>query len=104
MRTQWFGMQKEVLARIVEVLKRNPHIDEAILYGSRAKDSHREGSDVDLVLKGQHLNLREMNKLHLELDDLMLPYTFDLSIYHRLNDQELIDHINRVGKRIYKKE
>lgn len=101
--TQRFEMQDKLISRVVEVLKKNPLIEAAILYGSRAKGTQREGSDVDLVLKGQNLNLREINKLHIELDNLLLPYTFDISIYHRINDPGLIDHINRVGKTIYKK-
>jgi predicted nucleotidyltransferase len=96
-------MQEELTSRIVGVLRKNPLIEEAILYGSRAKGTHRRGSDVDLALKGQALNLREINKIHLELDNLLLPYTFDISIYHRITDPDLLDHINRVGKTIYKR-
>jgi predicted nucleotidyltransferase len=103
MKTQVRGMQEELTSRIVGVLRKNPLIEEAILYGSRAKGTHRRGSDVDLALKGQALNLREINKIHLELDNLLLPYTFDISIYHRITDPDLLDHINRVGKTIYKR-
>jgi predicted nucleotidyltransferase len=103
MKSQVRGMQEELTSRIVGVLRKNPLIEEAILYGSRAKGTHRRGSDVDLALKGQALNLREINKIHLELDNLLLPYTFDISIYHRITDPDLLDHINRVGKTIYKR-
>jgi hypothetical protein len=39
-----------------------------------------------------------MNKINIELDDLLLPYTFDLSIYSHIKNCNLRDHINRVGK------
>ena len=33
----------------------------------------------------------------------MLPYTFDLSLYHQIKNKDLIDHILRVGKVFYTK-
>jgi predicted nucleotidyltransferase len=49
-----------------------------VLYGSRAKGNYRPGSDIDLTLLGESLNLTELQKIELELDDLMLPYKIDL--------------------------
>jgi len=39
-----------------------PEIDEVILYGSRAKGNYKPGSDIDLVIKGDQLNLSTLNK------------------------------------------
>jgi len=38
-----------------------------------------------------------MNTISMLLDDLMFPCTFDLSVYHQIDNTELIDHIERVG-------
>ncbi|MDP1558276.1 MAG: hypothetical protein Q8K59_06485 [Nitrosomonas sp.] len=38
-----------------------------------------------------------------QIDDLMLPYTVDLSQYRQLENTGLIAHINRVGVAIYNK-
>jgi hypothetical protein len=38
-----------------------------------------------------------------DIDDLLLPYTVDLSLYHYLNDPDILDHIRRAGKIFYKK-
>ena len=48
--------------------------------------------------------MRDLNQLNLALDELELPYLIDLSIYHHINDQDLKDHIRRVGKIIYNRE
>ena len=32
-----------------------------------------------------------------EIDDLLLPYSFDISIFDHLENPALIEHINRVG-------
>jgi len=37
----------------------------------------------------------------LEIDDLLLPYTFDISIFEHVKDPDLIDHIQRVGQIFY---
>lgn len=71
------------------------------IYGSRAKGNYKNGSDIDLTLKGNHLNLSLLNQIANELDDLMLPYTFDLSIYSHISNEALIEHIDRVGKLFY---
>lgn len=78
-------------------------VDEAILYGSRAKGDYKPGSDIDLALKGEKLDLKELNRIALALDDLFLPYTFDLSIYHRIDNPDLLEHIARVGRIFYRK-
>jgi predicted nucleotidyltransferase len=72
-------------------------VEEAILYGSRAMGNFRPGSDIDLTVKGQGLDLEMLNKISLALDELLLPYTFDISLFHQIKNQDLIDHIKRVG-------
>ena len=74
------------------------YIDEVILYGSRAMGNYKTGSDIDLVLKGTKLSLTDLLKIENELDDLMLPYKIDVALYHQINNPELIEHIQRVGK------
>ena len=37
------------------------------------------------------------------LDDLLLPYTIDLSLFDELENAELREHIERVGKVFYKR-
>jgi hypothetical protein len=37
----------------------------------------------------------------MQLDDLMLPYTFDLSIFQQIENVELVEHIQPVGIEFY---
>ena len=46
-------------------------------------------------------NLKLLHKIELEIDDLMLPYTFDISISHDISNPDLIEHIDRVGVVFY---
>jgi len=36
-----------------------------------------------------------------ELDDLLLPYTIDLSILDQISDPDVVEHIQRVGVTFY---
>jgi len=95
------GLSPEVLGRIVAVFSRYPQISDVVLYGSRAKGNYHPGSDIDLTLKGNQLNLKILNKVSNELDDLLLPYMIDLSIYSQIENQDLLDHIDHVGQLFY---
>lgn len=96
-----FGLKNKILEQINGVFKKYTELDQVILYGSRAKGNYKNGSDIDLTLIGNQLDLTLTNKIENELDDLMLPYTFDVSIYSYINNSNLLEHINRVGKKIY---
>lgn len=97
------GLTQSQIDGIRRVLSGYSRIEEAIIYGSRAKGTSRKGSDIDLTLKGKDLDLKILNRISAELDDLLLPYTIDLSIYHMIEDTDLINHINRVGQVLYRK-
>ena len=96
-----YGLKEQTINKILKVFQSFPEIEEAILYGSRAKGYFKPGSDIDLTIKGKNLNLQLINKIDLKLDDLLLPYTFDLSIYNQIDNSDLLEHIKRVGKDFY---
>jgi predicted nucleotidyltransferase len=98
-----FGLKEETIEAIKNCLEKFPTIEGAILYGSRAKGNYKSGSDIDTTLKGESLTLPEVFKLENTIDDLLLPYKFDISIFHQISNPDLLDHINRVGQLIYSK-
>ncbi|MCF6172138.1 MAG: nucleotidyltransferase domain-containing protein [Bacteroidales bacterium] len=98
-----YGLLKSDLNNVVSILNKNKKISGVILFGSRAKGNFKEGSDVDLALKGTALNLNDIIDLSLEIDQLFLPYKFDLIIFDRIKEAALIEHINRVGIVLYER-
>ena len=98
-----YGLKETTIETIHKVFSNYSQVEQVIIYGSRAKGNYKNGSDIDLTFKGDDLSLTLINKIDLELDDLMLPYTFDLSIYSHIKNPDLIDHIERVGKVFYKR-
>lgn len=97
------GLSPQTVERIVTVMARYSRIERAVIYGSRAKGDHRPGSDIDLTLFGEGLDFILRVRLLSELDDLLLPYQFDLSLFADLTHPGLIDHIRRVGVVLYER-
>ena len=92
-----FGLKEETINQINGVFAKYPQIQKAILYGSRAKGNFKNGSDIDLVLEGNKLEHQFINKIALDLDDLLLPYSFDLANLKEVSSPDLLDHISRIG-------
>lgn len=98
-----YGLKKKNIEKIKNIFAKHKEIESVILYGSRAKGNYRPGSDVDLTLRGENINLSLLNKISIDLDDLLLPYTFDLSIFDHITNSDLLEHIERVGLVFYEK-
>ena len=99
-----YGLSELQYDQIVKVFASNKEIDKVILYGSRAKGTHKPYSDIDITILGDNLNFSLLQKIEIELDDLLLPYKFDVSLYNSIDNNDLVEHIKRVGKTIYKNE
>ena len=99
-----FGLKEETMAAINGVFRVHPAIERAVLYGSRAKGNFKMGSDVDLTLEGDDMTSEELAQVEQELDDLLLPYTFDLSVVRQITHPGLLDHIRRVGVTFYQRD
>lgn len=99
-----YGLKEIHIKKIISVLANCLDIDKAILYGSRAKGNYREGSDIDISLVGKNLNLDKLLRIETELDNLLLPYNIDVSIFDKIKNLELVEHIKRVGVLLYEKK
>jgi len=97
------GLPAQVVESIRQVLGHFPHIEQAVLYGSRAKGNYRPGSDLDLTLKGERLSYQDLLDIELALDDLLLPWKIDLSLFAQIDNPALVEHIERVGKVFYRR-
>lgn len=97
------GLSKKEIESIKEIFSKYTQIEKVLLYGSRAKGNYKPASDIDLTLIGTNIDLSLQQKIEFDLDDLLLPYKFDLSIYSKIINPEFIKHIDRKGKEFYKK-
>ena len=98
-----FGIYPNSYNEILKILESCESITAVVIYGSRAKGTHKEGSDIDITLKGKVTN-QDFSKLWHSLDDSYIPYKFDISIYDNLSSITLKEHIDRIGKIFYIKK
>jgi predicted nucleotidyltransferase len=98
-----YGLKENTISSINQIFSKHPEVEKVLVYGSRAKGNFRNGSDIDLTLQGEKLTLSILNKINIELDDLLLPYTFDLSLYHQITDPPFLQHIEEFGQVFYQR-
>lgn len=97
------GLTERDMALLRGVFLQVPELREVILFGSRAKGTHRPNSDVDLALIGLTGDLAA-EAVAEALDNLPLPYRFDVKAYDTIHHRPLREHIDRVGVSIYRRE
>jgi len=92
-----FGLTKTVNFRLRELFDCHPEVERVWIYGSRALNSALAGSDIDLALEGEGLTHQSLLRLSAEIDELLLPYKLDLSLFQSM-DGGLREEIMRTGK------
>lgn len=90
------------LSLIRETLGRFPDVSAAILYGSRAKGTAKPTSDIDLALEGVERGVRSA-WIAAELEELPMIAKFDVQALADITHAPLLEHIERVGVRIYER-
>lgn len=94
------GLTTAEVCTLLQAFARFPGIERVVLFGSRAKGTHRPASDVDLAIIGP-VTRAELAQLALALDDTTLPYHLDLVLVRTIDNPALLAHIEQVGQTIY---
>ena len=96
------GIPQADSQQLLELIRSHPQVQNVVLYSSRALGRQRAGSDIDLCLEAPSMALGELLELGAELDDLFLPWQIDLQLRHLIAHEELLAHIERAGKLLWK--
>lgn len=97
------GISEKAFLEINLIFQKHQSVQSAILFGSRAIGTYKPNSDIDIVLKGD-INLSGLFQIQNELDEIMLPVKFDVILDSVINNEQLRDHISRVGKVVFTRE
>ena len=95
-----FGIPSDVLERIVQTIRLEKRIKEIILFGSRAKGEFKKGSDIDIAVIADTLQFDELNQIRVNISELLTPYSVDIIDFNKITNNELKEHILRVGQRL----
>ena len=98
------GLFQSDIQEITSVLSRFKAVDEAFIFGSRAKGTFHNGSDVDIALKGRNLSFSDISRISDWLnEETQMPYRFDVLDYHHTTKAALKAHVDRNGVLIFER-
>ena len=97
-----FGLTEKQLESIRALFERYSEVTSVKVFGSRAMGNFRANSDVDLVCWGE-LDELLLSKILGDLEQLPMPYFFDLQAYENIRNTKLKEHIDTFGKPLYVK-
>lgn len=89
---------EEVIDKVVEICKKHS-VSQVILFGSRAKNTQMERSDIDIAVSGAG----DFDSLCEEIEDIPTLYTIDLVELEECRNQLLLEDIRQYGRKIYEK-
>ena len=89
---------EEILQEIIRICVNNS-ATKVILFGSRAKGTALERSDIDIAVRGT----KDNGKLREELDDIPTLYTIDVVDMDECRNELLLEDIKQYGRKIYEK-
>jgi predicted nucleotidyltransferase len=98
-----FGLSERDINTITSILKKFPEVEQINIFGSRALNTYKTGSDIDLAIINKNVSSKTLSQIQSEFSDSSLPYQVDLIDYTTLTHQELKNHIDRAGMVFYKK-
>ena len=98
-----FGIDDDILEKIIGVLSGYSEIEKTVIYGSRAVGTFKPGSDIDMAVYAPLMTDRKFKSLCFDLD--ALPIIFKMDVVHRdsLQKSSLCKKIDQEGKSIYQK-
>ena len=98
------GLDKETLKEIHRILYSFPKVKEAVLFGSRAKGCPKKGSDIDIAIIGEIINLDYISTILAIFEASLIPFMIDLVDFRGIKNAGLRSHIERVGITIYRRD
>ena len=99
-----FGLTERDMKTIFNIFQKYPEIKEVLIFGSRAKGNWKTGSDLDLAILNSAVSFKMLLALKSDFAESNLPYKIDLVNLSQLKNNDLIEHIKRVGLLFYSSE
>lgn len=89
-----FGLPERTISELLEYFKTKPEIQKVVIYGSRAKGTYKNGSDIDFAIWS---NKDDSSEIAIELDELPTPYMYNVTNYNTLFHENLKKSIDKDG-------
>jgi uncharacterized protein len=98
------GLSENTIKNTIQALRLFPEIEKASIYGSRAKGTYSNGSDIDIALYGKEISDKILLEIKVFLNERTpLPYSFDITYYNKIKSEELKEEIDNCSIPFYSK-
>ena len=99
-----FGLTEKQFKLINGVIISYNEIEKVLIFGSRSANKFRPSSDIDLAVIGKNLSREIVNRFASKLDDLPLPFMFDVLNYNQISNSALKKKIDLQGKTFFERQ
>ena len=89
-----FGLPERTINEILDYFKTKSEIEKVVIYGSRAKGTFHNGSDIDFAIWIKNGNISSIAD---DLNELQTPFKFDVVNYNSITHQGLKNSIDNDG-------
>jgi proline iminopeptidase len=96
-----FGLAEHHYAEIVQIFRKYQTIEQVLIFGSRAKGTEKNYSDIDLAVIAPTMSNEEFSHLWNDLDHLDLIFKLDVLHWDTLDQKNLKELIKKHGQFFY---
>ena len=96
-----FGLKDEYIRLLQRYFDFDENVDTAWIYGSRAKGTYKNTSDIDFAVKIEDHS--KILNIKMGLNELPTLYSFDVVDYERITSKNFKDEIDKTGIIFYKR-
>ena len=97
-----YGLTVRDVNTIQEILSKYPEVETIHIFGSRAMNKFKHGSDIDLAVINEGVDDKTISLIRNDFQESSLPYRVDIVQYPALSHENLKNHIDRAGVLFYK--
>ena len=99
-----YGLTDKSYHELLQILASIPEIEEALIFGSRARGDYWRASDVDLSIKGKDFDRHTLARLNDKLYNSHIPQFFDTHIYADIKNPQFKASVDGDGKVLYRRD
>ncbi len=84
-----WGLEPFILDYITAILQKFPDVQSATIFGSRAKGTYKNASDIDIAIHAPEMSATDFARLNFEIQETPIVYKMDVVHFDRLGNQAL---------------
>ena len=96
-----FGLGSFIIGCITDILQKFPDVQTATIFGSRARGTYKNASDIDIAIHAPNMSATDFARLSFEIQETPIVYKMDVVHFDKLGNQELADKIVRDEQQFY---